>query len=623
MYRSQRLVVGRRLKIYKMRISQRLILGFLAVTMWVAVVGNISLFQLNQIAAPLSFDIPKSVESLSKTSYLDSLAQFIRYYDEVSTQSVRNYAFTQDKKWEQRYKDVEPKLDRVIKEAIDKGEEKDKEFFSNIDKANRALVQMEYESIALVNKGQTEEAIKILESSRYWDQKRIYKQGFEEYASRRGTKYDEALSSSTDAVNLATKKAQNLITTSKWLVLIFGAVAVILAVGAGLLISRSIYLPLSELKAATTEIGKGNLNTRIEPQSNDEVGQLAASFKKMLNDLKKTTTSIDNLNREITERKKAERSVRLACKELEKANQELKETQSQLVQSEKLASIGQLAAGVAHEMNTPVGFIASNFETLENYMKKIHQLLQMYDKLLKEIETSEKTELLDKADTIRKSRNDMKIDFILEDLPGLFNDLREGIDRVTGIVQNLRAFSRSDNPESFDIYNINDGIKTTLVVGQNEIKYDADVRMELSEVPHIFCNIGQINQVLLNILMNAAQAIKSQKRNNKGSITIRTYVTDDDVVCEISDDGPGIEPDKLPKIFDPFFTTKPVGKGTGLGLSISYDIIVIKHNGKLLVDSSFGKGTKFTIKLPISKKEAVKELGIKNNDNKNCIVCGR
>jgi len=608
-----------------MRISQRLILGFLAVAMWVAVVGHISLYQLNQIADPLSSDIPESVELISKTSYLDSLAQFIRYYDEVSTQSARNYAFTQDKKWEQRYKDVEPKLHSAIKEAIDKGEEKDREFFSNVNKANHALVEMEYKSIELVNNGQTEEAIKILESNRYWDQKRIYKQGLGDYVRRGGTKYDEALSSSTEAVNLATKQAQNLLKTSTWLVLIFGVVALILAVGAGLLISRSIYVPILKLKAAAAETGKGKLDTQIEIRSNDEVGQLAASFKKMLNDLKKTTTSIDNLNREIIDRRKAEESVRLAYEELEKSNKELKEMQSQLVQSEKLASIGQLAAGVAHEMNTPVGFVASNFETLENYMKKIKELLQMYGELLGEIEASEKTELSDKANTISKSQNDMKIDFILRDLPELFNDSREGIDRVTSIVQNLRDFSRIDQSGNPDKYNINDGIKATLIVAQNEIKYDADVKTELSDVPLIFCKAGQINQVLLNILINAAQAIKSQERDNKGTITIKTYVTDDDVVCEISDDGPGIEPDKLPKIFDPFFTTKPVGKGTGLGLSVSYDIIVIKHNGKLIADSSVDEGTKFTIKLPLSKREAKNEMEAENTNSakENRIVCGR
>ena len=239
----------------------------------------------------------------------------------------------------------------------------------------------------------------------------------------------------------------------------------------------------------------------------------------------------------------------------------------------------------------------------------------MYDELLDKIETSDNAVLLDRVDSISKSRNEMKIDFILEDLPVLFNDSREGFDRVTSIVQNLRDFSRIDQPEDFDIYNINDGIKTTLILAQNEIKYDTDVKMELSKVPEIFCNTGQINQVLLNILINASQAIKSQERNDKGTIAIRTYATDGEVICEISDDGPGIEPDGLEKIFDPFFTTKPVGQGTGLGLSISYDIIVNKHKGILLVDNSVSNGTKFIIKLPIKKKSGKKELE-KNNCRK-------
>jgi signal transduction histidine kinase len=607
-----------------MKISQRLILGFLAIAMWVAVVGHISLYQLNQISDPLNDDIPESVESISKTAYLDGLAQFIRYYDEVLTQSARNYAFTQDKKWQQRYRNIEPELDRVINEAIEKGEEKDREFFSTVNQVNQAITEIEKKSIKLVDNGQPEEAVKILESSKYWDQQRIFEQNLGDYVSRRGIKYDEALTSSTRAVDLATERARNLIKTSAELVLIFGVVALILAVGAGLLISRSIYIPLFELKAAAVEIGKGKLNTQIEVKSNDEVGQLAASFKKMLNNLQKTTTSIDNLNQEINDRKKAEESVRLACEDLEKANQELKEMQSQLVQNEKLASIGQLAAGVAHEMNTPVGFVASNFETLENYMEKILELFQMYSELLSKIETSEKAELLDVADAINKTWNEMKIDFILEDLPVLFNDSKEGIGRVTSIVQNLRDFSRVEQPENLDIYNINEGIKATLVVAQNEIKYDADVEIEFSEVPQIICNTGQINQVLLNILMNATQAIKSEGRDDKGKITIRTYATNDDVICEISDDGPGIESDKLQKIFDPFFTTKPIGMGTGLGLSISYDIIVTKHKGMLLVDNSVGKGTTFTIKLPICKKEQENDLEKKGNSRKkNSPVCGR
>lgn len=325
----------------------------------------------------------------------------------------------------------------------------------------------------------------------------------------------------------------------------------------------------------------------------------------------------------VTYRKRAEEATKQACEELEKANAELKEMQSQIVQSEKLASIGQLAAGVAHEINTPIGFVASNFETLEDYVTKIKKLLGMYAELINEVEDSGKADLLNKAGTIAEGMTDMKIDFILEDVQGLFDDSREGLDRVMEIVQNLRDFSRIDQPGSLDEYDLNSGIEATLIVANNEIKYDADIKTKLSQLPTISCNSGQINQVLLNILVNAAQAIKSQEKNDNGAITIRTYPTETEVVCEISDDGPGIPTDQQAKIFDPFFTTKPVGEGTGLGLSVSYDIIVHKHKGKLLVESEVGKGTKFTLKLPITKdKEPNDRKETESNGQTNSTICG-
>lgn len=605
-----------------MRISQRLNLGFLAIAMWAAVVGHVSLYQLSQISDPLSRDIPGSFESINETEYLKGLAHSICYYDEVSTQSVRNYAFTHDKKWELRYKDAKSKYDSMIKEAIDRGKEKDEELLSSINKSYLALTEMEKTSIELVNNGMADKAINILESNKYWDQKRIHEQNLQDYTHTREAKLDEALTNSNRTVSLVTKRTQNTTEYSRWLVSIFAIIALALALGSGFIIARSIYIPLQKLRAAVAETGKGNLDTPIEIKSTDEIGRLAASFKKMTDDLKKTTTSIDNLSREITDRKKAEERAKLACEDLENSYRELQKMQSERVQNAKLVSIGQLAAGVAHELNTPIGFVASNFVTLEGYVSKMRELLQMYGELLGDTETSEKLELLDKLHTINKTRNSMKIDFILEDIPELFSDSREGFKRVTSIVQTLRDFSRVDQLGSLDTYDINDGIKTTLIVANNEVKYDIDVKTNLSEVPRIICNTGQINQVLLNLIINAAHAIKSQKRAQKGSIEIMTYATQSEVVCEISDDGPGIRDDDLPHIFDPFFTTKPAGQGTGLGLSISYDIVVTKHKGNLLVDSIVGKGTKFTMKLPLCRKKTKDESEASSHGKENRIVCG-
>ena len=352
---------------------------------------------------------------------------------------------------------------------------------------------------------------------------------------------------------------------------------------------------------------------QILTKSGDQ--RIIAWHNKVLYDDKGGIEAILSSGEDITERKKAEKTAKLAYKELENANRELKEVQSQIVQSEKLAAIGLLASGVAHEINTPVGFVASNFQTLEGYIEKFKNLLEMYHDLIGKIEILGKTELLNKVAAIDKSRKDMKIDFILEDIGDLFDDSKEGLERVTNVVKNLKDFSRVGHPEEFEEYDLNTGIETTLAVAKNEIKYDANVKTELSEVPPVMCNSGQINQVFLNILVNAAQAIKSQEREGMGTITIKMYAADSEVICEISDDGPGIDPDKLPKVFDAFFTTKPAGKGTGLGLSVSYDIIANKHNGQLLAESTVGKGTKFTIKLPIEQTKTQDKEKMKHEES--------
>ncbi len=303
---------------------------------------------------------------------------------------------------------------------------------------------------------------------------------------------------------------------------------------------------------------------------------------------------------DITERKKVEKAVAEANTKLEQANHELKDMQSQVIQNEKLASIGQLAAGVAHEMNTPVGFVASNFQTLQSYMGKFLKLFTMYEDLAQAVEQGDKDSRLGHIGQINELRKRVKIDFIIGDLEELFSESKDGLTRVTEIIQNLRDFSRVDQSEACSEYDLREGLKTTLTVARNELKYDVDMQLELEEVPLVGCHSGQVNQVFLNILMNAAQAVKSQEREEKGTIRVRTYATETHVVCEIADNGPGIPPDILSRVFDPFFTTKPPGKGTGLGLSVSYDIVVNKHKGELFVDSPLGEGTTFTVKLPIN-----------------------
>ena len=284
---------------------------------------------------------------------------------------------------------------------------------------------------------------------------------------------------------------------------------------------------------------------------------------------------------------------------------ERKNLESQLIHSEKMASIGQLAAGVAHEINNPTGFVASNLNTLGEYTADVSAVLKECGRLLSLCGGLDGSagEIAEKAS---KLWQECDVDYILGDLGNLVKESIEGTDRIKKIVADLKDFSRTDKHEVEEI-DINEAIDKTLNVAWNEIKYKAEVVKEYGDLPCITCLAGQIDQAILNILVNAAQAMKE-----KGTITIKTYEKDENVCVEISDTGTGIPEDIQNKIFDPFFTTKPVGKGTGLGLNITYNIIK-QHNGDIAVRSKPGEGTTFTISLPVKGLETPGDGGSVEN----------
>ncbi len=282
------------------------------------------------------------------------------------------------------------------------------------------------------------------------------------------------------------------------------------------------------------------------------------------------------------------KSIRYAL-ERKQFHDKLQLGQSQMLQSEKMASIGQLAAGVAHEINNPMGFITSNLNSLDKYLKNLLEFIVLQDKAL----ASHPDQAL-LAD-LGNQRRQLKIDLISDDIKDLIAESLNGSEKVKQIVQGLRSFSRTDQARH-EQANINDVIEDTLKVVANELKYKATIHKDLGQLPMIHCFPHQLAQVIMNLLVNAAQAIASQ-----GEITIQTTGTDHEVIIRISDTGSGITPDQISKVFDPFFTTKPVGEGTGLGLSIVYDIITNKHGGRIDVASAVGKGTTFTISLPVKQ----------------------
>lgn len=286
----------------------------------------------------------------------------------------------------------------------------------------------------------------------------------------------------------------------------------------------------------------------------------------------------------------AETNVRLASEQAELQNllSKIDEAQAQLLQSEKMAAIGQLAAGVAHEINNPIGFVNSNLGTLKSYIANLFEVIEAYEKM----------EISGDQSLLKAARQRADLEFLRDDLPSLLAESQDGLSRVTRIVQDLKDFSRVDQAER-QLADLNAAMESTLNVVRNEIKYKADVVLELADLPQVDCVPAQINQVFMNLLVNAAQAIPQ-----RGKIFVRSGLENGHVWFEVEDTGKGMSEETRRRIFEPFFTTKPVGQGTGLGLSISYDIIVKKHGGRFDVRSEEDKGTCFRLWLPLSMPES-------------------
>ncbi|WP_071191849.1 ATP-binding protein [Trichormus sp. NMC-1] len=379
-------------------------------------------------------------------------------------------------------------------------------------------------------------------------------------------------------------------------ILLSSIMAAALAFYTTMLITR----PLKEVTQTARKITEGsNFKLRANVKSNDEVGTLATSLNRLVEWVGDYTQQIElarkNLEQRVEERtqqlqeaqRTLEQRVEERTQQLQQTLQELKDTQGQLIQTEKMSSLGEMVAGIAHEINNPVNFISGNIQCAETYLQDLVDLLNLYQQ-----------EYPHENWIIEEKIADIDLEFLSEDLPKLFFSIKVGAQRIREIVLSLRNFSRLDEAEMKDV-NIHEGIDNTLLILNHRLNKEIQVIKNYGDLPLIDCYPAQLNQVFMNIISNGIDALLECKNKDEKQIFIDTLKLDKNYIkVVIRDNGPGILPEIINKLFDPFFTTKPVGKGTGLGLSICYQIIE-KHQGKIEVISAVAQGTEFVITLPI------------------------
>ncbi len=355
-------------------------------------------------------------------------------------------------------------------------------------------------------------------------------------------------------------------------------------------IAEGIATPIRSLIHSASTIARGNFNQRVPVRSSDEVGILARRFNEMAGAISAREQQLRELNRNL-ESMVRERTIELenSHEALKRAYLELQNAQEQLIQTEKMASLGQLVAGIAHEIKNPLNFIYGNTGFLADYTQKLQSLVESFEKL-PSISAEDR-------ETMAKLKEQVHYPFIKEDLKILIDNFTEGAHRINAIVSDLRTFTRMDTDTVTDV-DLHASLEMSLNLMGNQYKDRIQIHKEYGDIPRVRGYAGKLNQVFMNLLSNAFHAVPG-----KGDVWIRTRSTGDAVEIEIEDNGVGIPQENLRRIFEPFFTTKPVGHGTGLGLSISYGIIE-QHRGKIFVRSSVHQGTCFTIRLPISEEKA-------------------
>ncbi|AFY43510.1 ATP-binding protein [Nostoc sp. PCC 7107] len=396
-------------------------------------------------------------------------------------------------------------------------------------------------------------------------------------------------------VNVPEKAFMAKISTNTQITILLCLAALVLATFIGYLTSNWVIQPILRINRASQVMASGNLEQTVNISKIEELNTLAQSFNYMAEQLRQSFAALENSKAELEDR------VEERTTELKTALSELTRTQAQVIQNEKMSSLGQLVAGVAHEINNPVNFIHGNITHLSEYTQNLLQILHLYQECYP-----------NKDPKIQALAEEIDLEFLIEDLDKILPSMKIGTERIRNIVLSLRNFSRMDEAD-FKTVDIHEGIESTLLILQYRLKDKPEspgieVIRDYGNLPEVECYPGQLNQVLMNILVNAIDALEESSVNTQNStvqkpqITIRTSACDSRwVEIAIADNGTGMPEQVKNRIFDPFFTTKPVGKGTGMGMAISYQIISEKHHGKLDCFSTPGQGTEFRIQIPVKQ----------------------
>jgi signal transduction histidine kinase len=534
-----------------MKIFTKLLLCIVATGAFMATVGFVSVFYLTSMSGPLEKELPARIQDLDSASHLDGLSQQIRYYDELLTQSARNYAFTQDEKWKERYAAAEPELDLLIKEAMTKGDVQDQEIFGRIDQANMALVNMEHRAMDLVDGGAPEDAIRILESEQYRAEKAIYAEGLSEYISARGFAYDETLRVSVDMVNSVAQDAKKSVVEYTWFLTIAIPLAICGLATAGFIVVRSVIRPLYRLQKASGEMANGNYDAPVDSSGADEVQTLVGTFADMRNAMKARTLHLEaSVQQLLHSGKELEQSYH-RLKELDKKKDEFVNIAAHELRSPLLPIILS-AEGLSEEgcLNEP------DRENVEIIMRNANRLNKLITNIL---------------DTSRIENHTLKLHYEETDVEALAQ------------------------------YVINDAIHLQAHHSGDDDRVEIVLDSRLAAARKMRLDKARIVQVLANLVDNALNFTE------RGAITmeIDEMVVDGLPFVEfrISDSGAGIDEEVRNKLFQKFATKSDKGKGTGLGLYLS-KMIVEAHGGKIWgKNNESGRGATFAFTLPVLPRQ--------------------